>query len=107
MIQGSDGAGFAREPSQGLGIARDVLGKDLEGDVARQTRIMGAVDRAHTAGAERSADLVRTESGSGHEGHGQPSLFQGAPTGKEVASGGPLAPQGPRCTNGGFSLPMS
>src|SRR5262245_51422920 len=74
VIEGGDGTCLALESGEALGIACDVLWKNLERDVAGQTRIVGAVHRAHAASAERAADLIGTESGSGHEGHGQPSL---------------------------------
>lgn len=69
---------FWCESRQAFGVLRDALGKDFDGDVPRQARIVGAVDRAHAAGAERAADLVRTEPGSRHKGQGKAGLVQGA-----------------------------
>jgi|SRR5688572_4935791 len=90
--RGSGSGSPGSEPGQAFGIARDVVGKDLEGDVPRQAGIVGAIHRAHAAGTERASDLVRTESGSRHKRHVQPGLVHAAPPGKAVASGGSSPP---------------
>jgi hypothetical protein len=61
VIQCSDRARFALEPSAHLGIARDVGGQHLDRDRALESRITGLVDFAHPAGAKRADDLIRAE----------------------------------------------
>ena len=52
---------LALEPRDPVGVARDGLGEDLDGDLAAETGVAGAVDLSHPAGAEWAEDLVRTE----------------------------------------------
>ncbi len=49
------------EAAQTLRIRREVLGEDLQRDVAFEPGVTRAVDLAHSARAERRDDLVRTE----------------------------------------------
>ena len=58
VIEGGDGAGFALETGEAVGIAGHVGRKDLEGDVALEFGVGGAVDLAHAAGAEGADDAV-------------------------------------------------
>ena len=41
-----------------LGIGRQILGQHLDGDIPLQLGIVGAIDVAHTAGAEAPGDVV-------------------------------------------------
>src|SRR5262245_16828887 len=87
MVERGDGARLARETGKAFGVLRDVVRKDLQGHVAGQARIVGAIHRAHATSAECAADLVHAESRTGHEGHGERlSLVQAAHPRKEVAS---------------------
>jgi hypothetical protein len=70
VIERGDGARLASESGEALCIAGNVLGEDFDGNVPRQTGIVRAIDRAHSAGTERGADRVRAESGPWGEGHG-------------------------------------
>ena len=63
------GLRLALEAGQRVGILREPFGKDLDGDVAVELRVAGAVDLAHAAGAERGKDLVGAESRAGGERH--------------------------------------
>ena len=58
---------LALEPGQPIGIAREVIGQDLDRDLAVEPHVARAVDLAHAAGAERSEDLVRAEASVGGE----------------------------------------
>ena len=44
MIQDRSGAGFALEAVDGLGVAREIGGEELNGDQPSESRIAGAVD---------------------------------------------------------------
>ncbi len=69
MRQRRDGAGLALEARERVGGVREPLGQDLEGDLASQPRVEGAVDLSHPAGAEWSDDRVRAEPGVGSQPH--------------------------------------
>ena len=71
MVQRRQRPGFAVEARAPVGVEGEGLGQDLDRDVPTQFRVRCAIDLAHTAGAERRADCVRTEArarGKCHEG---------------------------------------
>jgi hypothetical protein len=53
---------FALEAPEAIGVAGEHLRQDLDGDRAPEPRVQGAIDFAHSAGAEGSGDLVLAES---------------------------------------------
>jgi membrane-associated PAP2 superfamily phosphatase len=57
--------------------------QDLEGDVTAETRVAGAVDLAHAAGAERPGDFVWPETGAGLQAHGR-KRYQKAARGRRA-----------------------
>ncbi len=59
IVQTGDGARLNLEPLATFGAARQLCGQDLDSDGAVQAGIAGAVDFAHTAGADGRKDLVR------------------------------------------------
>ena len=44
MIQRGEGLGFAGETRQPIGVVRERVGQDFEGDVAIELRVAGAID---------------------------------------------------------------
>ena len=64
VIEGGDGAGFAREAFEPRRIAGHVGRQHLERDVAAEPRIVRAIHLAHAACAERGDDLIRADAGS-------------------------------------------
>ena len=58
VIEGGDGAGFALKTGEAVGIARHIGRQNLEGDVAVEFGVGGAIDLAHAAGAEGADDAV-------------------------------------------------
>ncbi len=68
-FEGGDGAGLVLEAAPALGIGGRVLGEDLEGDVALETGVAGAVNLAHPPGPEGAQDLVGTETAARRERH--------------------------------------
>ncbi len=70
MRQGGDGLRFAFEPCQGARIVRQRLGQDLDGDIAIQLGVAGAVDLAHATFAELADDFVGAETRAWGKGHG-------------------------------------
>jgi hypothetical protein len=49
----------------------EVRGHDLDGDITIEACIVGLIDLGHAPGAEDFHDLVRTEVGTGGNGHGR------------------------------------
>ena len=69
VVEGGGGPGLLREPGQALGIACELRGQDLDGDVTAQPRVESPVNLAHAAGADGRNDFVRPEPGTCGEGH--------------------------------------
>ncbi len=68
VVQGAGGARLLLEAAEMPGIG-DLLGEDLDRDVALQARVTGAVDLAHAPRGEQLHDLVRAESRAGLKRH--------------------------------------
>ena len=65
MVELARGAGLLLEAAEPVGVGREGGGQDLDRHVARQARVAGAVDLAHSARAQESRDLVGPDPGSG------------------------------------------
>jgi hypothetical protein len=61
VVQCGDGARLLFEPGAAAGIGRDVGRENLDGHVASQAGIAGAVDFAHRPGAQPGKDFIRAE----------------------------------------------
>ena len=59
MIQAGYGFGFAFEALSGLGVRGQVVGQDLDCDLAVEAGVAGTVNFSHATGAERRDDFVR------------------------------------------------
>ena len=68
MGQRSDGFRFALEARAPIRIARHARGQHLDRDLAIETCVLGPIDLAHAAGANRGDHLIRPESGAGRHG---------------------------------------
>src|SRR2546425_9124471 len=73
MPQLADRAGFEREPFSEARVACRLRRQHLDRDVAAERRLVGLVDRAHSAGADLPHDLVVAKSCARGEGHSAPS----------------------------------
>ncbi len=69
VIQRGNCARFLLETAQSIGIGSEGLGKNLDRDLAPQTRVTGPIDFAHPSGAQRADDFKWTESGACGQGH--------------------------------------
>ncbi len=69
MIESSDGTGFLLEAAQTVSVRRKGRGKNFDGDDAIEAGVAGAIDLAHTAGAERCKDFIRAEFRAAGERH--------------------------------------
>jgi hypothetical protein len=77
MRERGDGLGLALEARERVGVGGQLRGEDLDGDVAVELRVAGAVDLAHPAGAERREDFVGPETGPGSQRHGGGAILVG------------------------------
>jgi hypothetical protein len=59
--QARDGARLAQQPNAALAAAVPEPMHDLQGDAAIQVGVVGGVDLAHAAAAERAQDLVAAD----------------------------------------------
>ena len=69
VIEGRGGPGFPLETAEALGVEREVLPQELEGDVASELQVSRAVDFAHPARADGGHDLVGSQAVSSRELH--------------------------------------
>ena len=60
MVESGSCARFTLEAFEPFGVAGHVRRQDLHGDVAIQSIVVGAIDLAHSACADRADDLVRS-----------------------------------------------
>jgi hypothetical protein len=63
------GLGLSLETVQAFGLGSELGRQDLEGDIALETGIVGAVDLPHPPGPEGREDLVGAEACSGRQRH--------------------------------------
>ena len=69
MVERRQHLRFALEPREPFGIVRRTVRQDLDGDVAIELRVAGAVDLAHAARADRRDDFVRAKPRSDGQRH--------------------------------------
>jgi hypothetical protein len=69
VVERGERLGFALEAPQPLLVVRELVGQDLDRHLALEPRVLGAVDLAHSAGAEGAEDLVEGEGLAGGERH--------------------------------------
>ena len=70
MVHRSGGARLLLEATQAVGVLGEHRRQDLDGDLARDARIAGAVDLPHPARPERCDDFVMTNAGAGGKDQG-------------------------------------
>jgi hypothetical protein len=75
VIQGGRGSGLAPEPTQGLGVASDVVRQELERDKAPEPAVRGFVDHPHSAAAQLLDDAVVSD-GPADQGSGAFTLVR-------------------------------
>ena len=64
MVLG-DGAGFALKAGAQLGAGCALLAENLDGDIAVEARVAGAIHLAHAAYSECGLDLIDAKAGIG------------------------------------------
>ncbi len=65
MLERGGGLRLLDEAPTPIGVVRQIVGQDLERDIAIQPRVGGAVDNAHAAAADLFSDTVVPEEASG------------------------------------------
>jgi len=65
MVQRGSGTSLALESRNAIGIRAEILPQYLDRDDPPEPFLVGAVDLAHAAGAERLEDLIRSETCAG------------------------------------------
>ena len=71
-----DGARFALESREPIGIGSEQVGQDFDRDVALELRVPRGVDRAHAPGAAELGYQVWTEECPWSEGHRSAISYQ-------------------------------
>ncbi len=74
MVEGAGGSRFAEETSLSLVVADQVLGEELQGDLAIEVEVAGEVDAAHAAGTELGEDLEVGDAAADHGFKSPPPL---------------------------------
>ena len=75
MVQRRRGPRLLRKTLQAVRVAGKRCGQDLDGDGAVEAGVMGAVDLAHSACADRCLNFIRTEVGSSGDVHYKDERF--------------------------------
>ena len=85
VVQARERPGLTAEARDPLAVVGEILGQDLERDVATEPCVVRAVDLAHSAPAEVGDDLVVGEGGADHGAAGRSARIVG---GRAYAGGG-------------------
>ena len=67
MVERCEDLRFPFEAGQPIGIEREMVGQDLEGDVPAQDCVAGLPDLAHPTGPDGRVDLIRAEANAGRD----------------------------------------
>ena len=70
MIERSEKHRLVLQARAPLGARRELVGEDLQRDLAPEPGVASPPDFAHPSGADWSEDLVRTQAPPGTEAHG-------------------------------------
>jgi len=73
MIQGSEQPGLVFEPGDPVFVLGELLGKNLDGDVAAELRILGPIDFPHPARTDLLEDFVDADTAAGFDRHDGPA----------------------------------
>ena len=69
VVERGEGLCLALEPRKPIGVLCEMIGQNLERDLALQLRVARPIHFPHAACPERGDDFVRTEPGARGEGH--------------------------------------
>ncbi len=89
MVEHPGGARFLFEAHQPLAIARDEPRQHLDGHIAAEARVLGAIDGAHSTLADHLNNAIWTEDRiflKRHRGHCKASTIQGEDCGLRIAN---------------------
>ena len=69
VVQAGQDLRLPLEPGEAVGISRESVGEDLQGDIAVELRVGGLPDLAHAAFADEGGHVVVAETGADGQGH--------------------------------------
>src|SRR5262245_28913728 len=93
VIEGRERSCLALEAGQPIVVARERLGKDLDGDEPIELRVPRTIDLAHSAGSDCGEDFVWPEARADGQRHGAMLILPTEPpTTKEGSGPTPSAP---------------
>jgi hypothetical protein len=69
MIQRREHLRLTLKAGEAVVVSSDVRRQHLDGNIAVQTAIAGAIDLSHPAAPNQRQDLVSAEAGAGTDGH--------------------------------------
>lgn len=69
MVEGGEDLSFALKTLEAVRSLSEIIGQDFYGYVAAKARVLGAVDFAHSAGAEGRDDFIGAEFCAYGQGH--------------------------------------
>ena len=69
VVEAGEDVRFPLEPGEPIGVRCEGVGEDLQGDIAAQLRIGGAIDLSHAPLADKGGDVVVPETGADGQGH--------------------------------------
>jgi hypothetical protein len=69
MIQRREDLGFAPEAREPFDVVRELLGQNLQGNVAIELGVLRPIHFTHAAAAKQREDVVRAEAGTAGERH--------------------------------------
>jgi hypothetical protein len=69
MIERGEHLRLAFEPGEAVGVGREEVRQDLDGDVTVQLRVARLVNLAHAAGPDGRQHFIRAEASAGSKGH--------------------------------------
>src|SRR5262249_18156104 len=58
VLERGGGPRFAAQPLEGLGVTPELVRQELERDAAAELQVLGLVDDAHAAAAQRREDAI-------------------------------------------------
>ena len=70
VVEAGEDLRLPREPGEAVGVRREGVGEDLQGDLAVELRVGGLPDLAHAALPDEGGDVVVAEANASTEGHG-------------------------------------
>ena len=69
VVQAGEDVGFPLKPGEAIGISREGVREDFQGDIAVELGVGGLIDLPHAPLADEGGHVVMAEAGAGAQGH--------------------------------------